>query len=78
MFEKKIMHKYLVNANRSYNSIAKELQLKKKVQEPAAESCSIILFLKVSVLLKTMKLTLSTIINKFLGLCIIFPNIEEN
>ena len=66
-FEKKIMHKYLENPNRCYNSIAKELQLKKKVQEPATESCATILFLKTSVFLKTMKLTSSTIINKFLG-----------
>ena len=68
---------YLENPNRCYYSIAKELQLKKKVQEPAAESCTTILFLKISVLLKTMKLTLSTIIIKLLGLSIIFPNIEE-
>ena len=45
--------------------------------EPAAESCTTTLFLKVSVFLKTMKLTSSTIINKILRLPIIFPNIEE-
>ena len=72
--------------NRSYNSIAKELLLKKKVQEPAAESFTTILLLKISVFLKTIKLPSSTIINKFLELSItfpgdlvsiIFPNLEE-
>ena len=53
------------------------LKLNKKVQEPAAESCMTILFLKISVLLKTKKLISSTIINKFLVLFIILPNIEE-
>ena len=53
------------------------LKLKKKVQEPAAKSGTTILFLKISVLLKTMKLISSTIINKFLVLFIILPNIEE-
>ena len=53
------------------------LKLNKKVQEPAAESCMTILFLEISVLLKVMKLISSTIINKFLVLFIILPNIEE-
>ena len=53
------------------------LKLKKKVQEPAAESCTTILFLKISVLLKMIKLTKSKIINKFLVLLIIFLSIEE-
>ena len=74
---KKIMYKYLEHPNRSYNSITKELQLKKKVQEPAVKSCTTILFLEISVFLKTMKVTSSTIINKFQGLSIIFPNIGE-
>ena len=50
------MHKSLENSNRSYNSIAKELQLKKKVQEPYAECLTTVLFLKTSVSLTTMKL----------------------
>ena len=49
MFEKKIMHKYLEIPNRRYNSTAKELQLKKKMQEPGAESCTTILFLKICI-----------------------------
>ena len=53
------------------------LKFNKKVQEPAAESSMTILILKISVLLKTMKLISSTIINKFLVLFIILPNIEE-
>ena len=53
------------------------LKLKKKVQELAADCCTTILFLNISVLL-TLKLTPSKIINKFLGLFNIFPNLEEN
>ena len=74
MLEKKIMHKYLENPNRS-NSKAKELlfQFKKKMQEPTAESSTTILFLKISVFLNTMKLTLSMIIKKFLGVwCLLY------
>ena len=52
-------------------------ETQEKVQDPAAESCTTILFQKISALLKTITLTSSTIINKFLGLSIIFPNIEK-
>ena len=54
----------------NYKRCQTVLKLKKKVQESAAESCTSILFLKNFVILKTMKLKSSTIINTLLGLSI--------
>ena len=76
-FAAKVRNKHGFHSKQKHKKCPTVLKLNKKVQEPAAESCKTILFLKISVLLKTMKLISSTIINKFLVLFILLPNIEE-
>ena len=75
-FVAKVQNKYGLDPFKP-QKVPNRSETQEKVQEPATESYMTILFLKISALSKTMKLTSSAIMNKILGSLYYISKFEE-